>query len=221
MESWFRNPSELFRSDRILSFWPTANQSPAERINASTRFVLYMSCVLYLIKRDLRIFALAAMVIGVLYVVDKTGVVKSAPGAMSYACQKPSSDNPLGNVLLTDYSDNPDRFPACYYPTVEKDVFETLDNTVAYGPSRSRGAVPDSQRKAFARQFISAPVSSIPGDQTAFAEWCYGKKFSPMCRDDPSQCDPNYWGAQTEAYAGLDPSGGPRGDRGARGKHGP
>ena len=209
MESWFHHPSDLFRS--VLSFWPTANQTPAERINASTRFVVYLACILYLIKRDVRILALAVMVIGVLFVFDKTGVVKGAPGAANFDCQPPTSDNPLGNVLLTDYSDKPDRPPACYYPTVEKEVFDTLDNTVQYYANRSRGPTPGSQRKAFARQFITAPVSSIPGDQTAFAEWCYGKKFAPMCRDDPSKCDPNYWGAQPEAYAGLDGSNNPRG----------
>jgi hypothetical protein len=215
MESWFHHPADLFRSDRIFAFWPTASQSPAERINTSTRFVLYLACVLYLIKRDPRILVLAAMVVGVLYIFDRTGVVKGVSGAASFECQRPTENNPLGNVLLTDY-DAPDRAPACYYPTVKSEVFKTLDNTVAYGPARSRSALPNEQRNAFARQFISAPVSSIPGDQTAFAEWCYGKKFEPMCRDDPSKCDPNYWGAQPEAYAGLDPSDGPRGGRGAR-----
>jgi hypothetical protein len=199
-----------------MSFWPTAKQNSAERINSSTRFVLYLSCILYLIKRDLRVFALAAMVIGVLYVFDRSGVVKNPPGAPTFDCQMPTEVNPLGNVLLTDYSDKPDRFPACYYPTVEKNVRETFDNSVAFGPNRSRGPVPESQRKAFSRQFISAPVTSIPGDQTAFAEWCYGKKFDPMCRDDPSKCDPNYWGAQPEAYSGLDSGNNPRGTRGAR-----
>lgn len=214
MESWFHNPSELFRSDRILSFWPNANQTPAERINASTRFVLYLSCILYLLKRDNRILVLCAMVIGALFVLDRTGVVKGGRGSMT--CQMPTEDNPMGNVLLTDYVDNPDRAPACYYPTVQKEVAENLDNTVEYYANRSRGPSPASQRKAFARQFISAPVTSIPGDQTAFAEWCYGKKFAPTCRDDPSKCDPNYWGAQTEAYSDLDTANNPRGTRGNR-----
>jgi hypothetical protein len=147
-----------------------------------------------------------------LYVFDKTGIIKG--GRNSLSCQMPTADNPLGNVLLTDYVDNPDRPPACYYPTVQKEVAENLDNTVQYSMGKIRGPSPETQRKAFARQFISAPVTSIPGDQTAFAEWCYGKKFSPMCRDNASKCDPNYWGPQTEAYAGLDPSNGPRGGRG-------
>jgi hypothetical protein len=213
VESWFHNPSELFRSDAILSFWPTATQTPAERINASTRFIVYLACLIYLIKRDNRVLVLAAMVIAALYVLDKTGVIKS-----DVDCQLPTADNPMGNVLLTDYIDNPDRPPACYYPTVQDQVSEKLDDTVQYFMGKIRGPSPAVQRKAFARQFISAPVTSIPGDQTAFAEWLYGKKSAPLCRDDPSACDPNYWGPQTEAYAGLDPSNGPRGARGGHGR---
>ena len=156
------------------------------------------------------------MVILALFLLDKTGVIKGGYG--SFSCQVPTKENPLGNVMLTDYVDDPDRPPACYYPTVEREVKENLDNTVEFYVNRSRGPAPSVQRRAFARQFISAPVTSIPGDQTAFAEWLYGKKFSPLCRDDPSQCDPNYWGAQTEAYSGFDPANNPRGGRGGHGR---
>ena len=199
MTSWFHNPSELFRSDRVFSFWPNANQSPSERINASTRFVIYLSCVLYLIKRDNRILVLALMVVGALFLLDKSGVVKG--GQNSLDCQMPTVDNP-------------DRPPACYYPTVKKQVRETLGDQYNYMWTKQYGPMPAVQRNAFERQFTPMNVTSIPGDQTAFAEWLYGKKFEPQCRDDPSKCDPNYWGAQTEAYAGLDPSNGPRGGRG-------
>ena len=211
MTSWFHNPSELFRSDRILSFWPNATQSPSERINASTRFVIYMSCVLYLIKRDNRILVLGAMVIGALFLLDRFKVVSGGKG--SFDCQLPTDDNPMGNVLLSDYEDNPDRAPACYYPSVKKEVQNKLDS-FQYYMAKIKGPSPGVQRNAYERQFVSMPVTSIPGDQTAFAEWLYGKKFSPLCREDPSKCDPNYWGPQTEAYAGLDPSNGPRGGRG-------
>ena len=220
--SWFQYPSELFRSDKILEFWPNASQSAAERINASTRFILYLSCILYLIKRDPRILLLAVMVITVLYVFDKSGNIKGPDGIPTSGlnCQLPTDDNAMGNVLLSDYTDDPARSPACYYPTVAKKVSSSLNklygNLIEYGPTRSRGGTPDEQRRAFDRAFVSMPVSNIPGDQTAFAEWVYGKKFQPLCRDDPSKCDPNYWGAQTEAYAGLDSGMNPRGGRGSR-----
>ena len=212
--SWFDKPGELFRSDKILSFWPSNKQTAAERINSSTRFVLYLTCVLYLIKRDIRIILMAMVIIGILLILSKKGIIKdpgqAVPGTLTTDCQVPTADNPLGNVLLTDYTDNPNRPEACWYPTVKPQVEQHLDNTVKFGPARTRSPVAEYQRKAFARQFITGPVSSIPGDQTAFAEWCYGKKFSPDCRNDPKNCDADYWGVQSEAFAGLDSSGNKR-----------
>ena len=210
--SWFDTPSELFRSDKILSFWPSNKQSAAERINSSTRFVLYLACSLYLIKRDIRIIVMAMLVIGILFVLSKKGIVQE-PGSTVQGtsdCQRPTADNALANVLLTDYTDNPNRPEACWYPSVKPEVEQFLDNTVKFGPSRTRSPSAKYQRKAFARQFMTEAVSSIPGDQTAFAEWCYGKKYSPQCRNDPKKCDADYWGAQTESFAGLDSSGNKR-----------
>jgi hypothetical protein len=159
---------------------------------------------------------LALLSIGILFMFYKSGNVKDSymeknrTTTTSKYCQPPNADNPLGNVLLSDYTDNPSRPEACWYPGVKPQVEEYLDNTVKYGPARTRSPTAVYQRKAFARQFITAPVSSIPGDQTGFAEWCYGKKFSPQCRNDPKNCDANYWGAQTEAFEGLDSSGSKR-----------
>lgn len=209
--SWFDNPAELFRSDKILSFWPNSKQTADERINASTRFILYLSCVLYLIKRDARIMVLALMIIGILYVFHKSGVVKEGVTVGgSLGCQAPTEENPMANVMMNDYADDPDRPEACWYPSVEDGVKKWMDKTFQFDSGRSRSPWPVNQRNAAARQFISAPVTSIPGDQTAFAEWCYGKKFRPMCRDNSGSCDPDYWGAQTEAFSGLDIAGNKR-----------
>jgi hypothetical protein len=221
MTSWFDDPSQLFRADKIVSFWPTSTQSAAERINSSTRFILYSTSVLYIINRDLRVIIMALLAIVVLFMFAKTGVVKDPDASVSTSatddtCQKPTADNPLGNVLLTDYTDNPNRPDACWYPSVKPQVEQYLDNTVMYGPARTRSPTAPYQRKAFARQFITGPVSSIPGDQTGFAEWCYGKKFSPQCRNDPKNCDADYWGAQTSAFSGIDTAGNPRTGMSAR-----
>ena len=213
MTSWFDKPSELFRTDKITSFWPTTSQSSAERINSSTRFVLYAACAMYLINRDIRVMVLALLVVSALFVMYKSGYIRDEPPVtetMEPRCQKPTADNPLGNVLLTDYVDNPTRPEACPYSTVKSSVAEFLDNTVPFGPARTRSPTAEYQRKAFARQFMTGPVSSIPGDQTGFAEWCYGKKFSSQCRNDPKNCDADYWGAQTSAFAGIDSAGNPR-----------
>ena len=215
MTAWFSKPQELFRNDKVLVFWPDSSQTASERINASTRFILYLSAIIYLIKRDPRIFILAAMVIGTLYILYSSGQINGmeiARGTFGSDCQLPTENNPMANVLLTDYVDEPNRSPACYYPTVAGDVHELLDDTFPYDSGRSRSPLPKYQKKFGARQFFSNPVTKIPGDQTAFAEACYGSKFQPMCRDTPGMCDPNFRGAQLDAFAGLNSSGDKRSD---------
>ena len=213
---WFNDPTELFKTDAILRFWPSSSQDSTTRINATTRFIIYATCIIYIIKRDIRVFALAAMVLFVLYILYRNDMIgKTIPrpiGSLdqSYShgsCQRPTFDNPMGNVLLSDYKDQPNRPPACDYTTVQPMVKRMLDDTIPYDSGRSRSSMPEFQRNAAARQFVTMSVSTIPGDQTGFAEACYGKKFSPQCRDDPTVCNPNFRGAQLEAFGGLDSSG--------------
>ena len=122
------------------------------------------------------------------------------------SCQKPTLDNPMGNVLLSDIHDNPNRPPACDFQHVKGDIMKYLNNTIPHDAGRSRSSLPEYQRNAAARQFVTQPVSTVPGAQTDFAEWLYGEKFSPMCRNDQTACAPNARGVQLEAFGGLQPN---------------
>jgi hypothetical protein len=211
MKAWFDDPQQLIRADQVSQFWPNRDQTPEDRINAASRFVIYACCAIYLIRRDPRIFVLGATVLGVLYILYKSNMVKETYGMASSGsvngCQIPTQDNPMGNVLITDYTDAPNRLEACYYPTVKPIVKSMLDDRIPYDAGRSRSALPQYQRNAAARQFVTSPVSNIPGDQTAFAEWLYGPKNGRNCRSHPEMCNPNARGVQLEAFAGLDPAG--------------
>jgi hypothetical protein len=214
MKTWFDKPQELVKEDKVLEFWPTSEQTPSERINAASRFIIYATCILYLTKRDPRVFVLGGTVLSVLFVMYKSKMVKEYYSVSDSSCQLPTEDNPMGNVLMTDYTDAPNRLEACYYPTVKPLVKNILDNRIPYDSGRSRSPLPQYQQNAVARQFVTMPVSSIPGDQTGFAEWCYGKKNGPMCRSDPRLCSPDARGVQLEAFAGLGVDGDIRGPRG-------
>jgi hypothetical protein len=211
MKAWFDDPQQLTSINKVSQFWPNRDQTPEDRINAASRFVIYACCIIYLIRRDPRIFVLGATVLSVLYILYKSKMVKETYGMASsgneMGCQMPTQDNPMGNVLMTDYTDAPNRLEACYYPTVKPIVKNYLDDRIPYDAGRSRSALPKYQRNAAARQFVSTPVSNIPGDQTGFAEWCYGPKNGRNCRSHPEMCDPNARGVQLEAFAGLDPAG--------------
>lgn len=210
MKVWFEDPKQLVRADQVLQFWPNNKQTPEDRINAASRFVIYACTIIYLIRRDPRIFVLGGTALSVLYVMYKSKLIKESYGFKSDRngeCQMPTLDNPMGNVLITDYTDNPNRPSACDYNQVKPYVKYFLDDRIPFDAGRSRSPMPEYQRKAAARQFISTAVSKIPGDQTTFAEWCYGPKNGPICRSDPRLCDPNARGAQLGAFSGLNISG--------------
>ena len=214
MVSLFEDPKQLVLADKVTQFWPTKEQSAEERVNATARFIVYATCILYLIKRDVRVFVLGATAMGVLYVMEKNRMIKDEeirPVVMARekdaSCTLPTYDNPMANVLMNEYVDRPDRPSACDYSSVDDKVNKMLADRIPYGPTRSRSPLPEHQRNGYSRQFVSMPVTGIPGDQTAFAEWLYGAKEAPTCRTDPRLCDPNARGAQLEAFAGLDPNG--------------
>jgi hypothetical protein len=212
MKAWFDNPQQLINAEKVLQFWPTREQTPEERVNAASRFVIYMCCVLYLIRRDPRILVLGLVVLSVIYVLYTSKMVKEKYGGdvKPSKCQKPTQDNPMANVLITDYTDAPNRLEACYYANVKP----ATGDRIPYDGGRSRTPMPKYQRNGLDRQFISNPVTKIPGDQTAFAEWLYGPKNGPNCRSDTRLCDPNARGVQLEAFAGLGRDGDIRGPRG-------
>ena len=100
---------------------------------------------------------------------------------------KPTQKNPLMNVLLPEIQDNPQRKPAApaVNPTVEKNInkkvadprlFLDLGDNIAFDQSM--------------RNFYAMPNTTIPNDQKAFAEYCYGTM--PSCRGgDYLQCSKN------------------------------
>lgn len=211
MQTWFDNPKVLFDVNKVLEFWPNSKQSSEERVNATSRFIIYATCLIYLRNRDVRIFVLGIMMISILYILYKSNMIKEnlyrPTGSDDLArgnCQLPTVDNPMANVLLTDFTDRPNRPSACYSSSVSPLITKNLDDTLPYDAGRSRSPLPSQQRYAASRQFTSSPVTTIPGDQTAFAEWLYGEKFAPMCKSDTGVCNPDARGVQLEQFRGLD-----------------
>jgi hypothetical protein len=152
---------------------------------------------------------LGATVIAVIFVLYKSKMVKETYGigVNRGKCQMPTEDNPMGNVMITDFTDAPNRLEACYYPSVKPFVNSYISDRIPFDSGRSRTPMPKYLRNAAERQFVSNPVTTIPGDQTEFAEWLYGAKNGPMCKSGDGQCDPNARGVQLEAFSGLGANG--------------
>jgi len=100
----------------------------------------------------------------------------------------PKINNPYNNVLVTDIVDNPNKLPAppAYYEETEKEILDKTKEAI----QKMNPTFPNITDKLFAslddhfefeqsaRQFYSNPSTTIPNDQGAFAEFCYGEMIS-------------------------------------------
>jgi hypothetical protein len=112
----------------------------------------------------------------------------------------PKSSNPFSNVLMTDYDYNPDKKPAP--PSFNQNVNEEILTSAKKMVQEINHDQPNIQDKLFRslgeemvfeqslRPFHSTSSTTIPNDQQAFAEFCYGSMIS--CKEgNPFACARN------------------------------
>lgn len=99
-----------------------------------------------------------------------------------------TSSNPFSNVLLPDYQYKPDKKPAP--PSYTNDVNNTILSQAKQTVKELNPDQPDIADKLFKdlgeqlefeqsmRNFYSTSNTTIPNDQAAFAEFCYGSMIS-------------------------------------------
>ena len=199
---WLDNPSILFNKKKIMELWPQSNFSFECKLNAITRLVILLTILGYLFTHNMKILITGIITIGVVILLYKTQHKKkkldkkmlkegfTSPELyekVKSSFMKPTQKNPLMNVLLPEIQDNPQRKPAApaFNPTVEKNInkkvadprlFLDLGDNIAFDQSM--------------RNFYAMPNTTIPNDQKAFAEYCYGTM--PSCRGgDYLQCSKN------------------------------
>ena len=96
------------------------------------------------------------------------------------SCTRSTPQNPFANVLLTDYTDNPDRPPACDYDSMKQDVRHNFNR----GLIRDAGDVFEKENSQ--RQYFTTPVTTTYPDVQAFAQFCYGKPTG--CKENTRRC---------------------------------
>jgi hypothetical protein len=101
---------------------------------------------------------------------------------------KNTPSNPYSNVLLTDYNMNPNKKPAP--PAGNEQTYQNILAQAKQTVIEINNEQPDIADKLFKdlgenlefeqsmRNFYSNPATTIPNDQAAFAEFCYGSMIS-------------------------------------------
>lgn len=115
-----------------------------------------------------------------------TALLNKTPGPETFT--EVTSRNPFGNTLMTDYVDNPHKKPAP--PSFNENINEVILAKAKETVTKLNPGQPDMADKLFhdlgeqlvfeqsMRNFYSNPATTIPNDQTSFAEFCYGSMVS-------------------------------------------
>ena len=191
---WTTDPLQLIKPSELMVVWPSKNMTNAEKLNASTRFIIYASVLIYFTRKDPRIFAIGLISIFVLifcfkreatatYIVQKETLTEEP----KEKCRQPTKDNPAGNRLLgPGYLDSA---PLCDEPgkinamISQKQVMEPQQ--LMFGGQ-------------FDRQFYSTPLAmqDWATGQGNFAEFL-GEPLPPnkdFCKNNPKKCIASWTG---------------------------
>jgi hypothetical protein len=205
---WAENPNILFQSEYLLEFFPIDEMTYEQKMNAISRLITILTIVGFVISRNVRILLIYVVTLGgicLAYYMQKKKVGENGEGfstnnpGIDFLKQKnlfpkeqlfdsPSSENPMSNVLMTDYDYNPHKKPAG--PSYNKNINEDILSQAKQFIADANPDQPDIVKKLFhnvddqlgfehsMRQFYSNPNTMIPNDQQAFAEFCYGSMVS-------------------------------------------
>ena len=196
---WFNNLAGFMTDKNYYKFFPTKDMTFAEQLNAILRFTIYFTIIIFIIKKDLNIFLVFIFVAGFTYILytvdtqnkthekfylqDRNMVIDTHTKKL---CTNPSKDNPFMNVLISDYSQDPERKQACDPTTgpTKKLINKHFDNNLY------RDVSDIYNRNASDRNYYTMPSSTIPNDQNSFAQFLYSQ--DKTCKEgNPNKCYTN------------------------------
>jgi hypothetical protein len=206
MTFWINDIPELYNQDKLSHFWPNKENNIEDNFNAISRLVVYISILGLILFRSINylfsgIFTLALISVYYNYQKkkNKESFVDDITSSNSLKKKKfnlyhpVKTNNPMGNVLLTDIMDNPTRksAPPSYIKKVEEKInTNTKDMILEVNNTHNKE---DLNKKLFKdlgdnynfeesmMNFHSTPSTTIPNDQKGFADFCYGNM--PSCKE--------------------------------------
>lgn len=199
---WLENPNVLLNKNYISEIWPRSDFGLAQKLNAITRIIILFSVLGYYLTKSMYIPISALVSIVVIVIIYKTKRVNKINEAftnikktqkLSSVLEKeftmPTKKNPIMNVMMNDFKDNPKKRPAA--PSYNKQVLEKINNSAKNNNSKLYKNLGDSLAFEHSmRNFYTMPNSTIPNNQKDFALFCYGNM--PSCKDgDYLHCSKN------------------------------
>lgn len=207
---WAENPNVLLQQPYVLEFFPTEDMTFYQKLNAITRLVLVLTTISYLYTKKMNIIVVSVVSIICIYLMfyankdlaknegfqnhplersyDRNGPINDIQPAFEDTFEKATTQNPLSNVMVSDYDYHPHKKPAppSYTKEGKKVILEETKKMIQQmHPDHEnidkklfQDATDNLELEQSMRQFYSTANTTIPNDQASFAEFCYGDMIS-------------------------------------------
>jgi hypothetical protein len=214
---WSNDPSILFNKNEFMYIIPSSNMTFEEKLNSLSRMVILASTLGFLFTRNINFLLICIVtlaVICVIYKVRKTNIIEtfkqihvipdknydgneyitnpvSLERVLKNNYYPTTKTNPMGNMLLTDIMDNPNKKPAP--PSFNPRVYENINKASKKAVQFLNPGIKNTNKQLFGdladnwefdwsmRNFYSMPNTRVTNDQGAYAEYLYGNM--PSCKD--------------------------------------
>ena len=198
---WLNNPNILFKTGEISNIWPSDEMTFEDKLNAMTRLVILLTGIGFLITKKTKVALSGLVTLGaiiLLYLIKKNKAnakegytSRDVYNIMQSEFTKPTTTNPAMNILLTEINDNPHRYEAMpsANPLVEDDINTKTKQFVSdnFNDEKIDERLFNDLGDNFTfdqsmRAWHPMPNTTIPNDQKAFTDYCYGDMIA--CRDE-------------------------------------
>jgi hypothetical protein len=184
---WYENPFIIFRKDRLIEFFPHNDMTLYEKLNAMLRFSIYFIILNVLFKKNINNIIVFPIIIGLLtlylYKIDTpTNKSNFTITDNEENCEEPTDENPFMNVLISDYTENPNKKQACNVnnPNIKRKMKEKFEKNLYID------TIDLWDRNNSQREYYTMPNTTIPNDQVNFANWLY--KLPTTCKELSAKC---------------------------------
>jgi len=182
MEFWIDQPKLLFHSNYIHEIWMYERMNMNEKLNAMTRLIIVLSLLGYICFNRSLFIVMGLILIGAIVLIYKR---KNVFEGMTDTNSIVLPNNPLNNVLMTDYKENPKLLPN--HPEYTEKLEDTINQSALTSILKQNTDNKDIQKSFVSsrdkfefeqsmRPFFTNPVNSVDqieyGD---FLKYCFGK----------------------------------------------
>jgi len=219
---WLNDPSILFNKDEFMKIWPTSTMTYEEKLNTISRLVIAICILGFIFTLNVNFLLICIITLSLIVFVYKvrkqkiisdgfTGQINVVPNLKDKSVKfitnpvtlesvlksdyyPTNKKNPLGNVLLTDIMDNPEKKPAA--PSFNPDVYEDITRSSKKTVQLLNPGIKNTNKQLFGDlaqnfefdwsmwNFYSMPNTKVASDQGAYAQYLYGSM--PSCKDGSS-----------------------------------